>query len=203
MFNSLKGIITEKNTQRLCIETSGIEWELTCPDSSLEKLPNVGSEGRVFTYLQHTDNLMVLFGFASVSDRNLFLDLLKVDGIGPKGAVKIMSNISSSQLAEILETENIGALEKVPGVGKKTAAKMLLSLKGKLHLENVTSVNVKNNSPYSELIESLVQMGYEKQNVVQKVAEIASRLENDENFKNGTQAKKEEAILRVALVELI
>ena len=89
MFNSLSGIITGKFPQKLFIDTHGIEWDVTVPDSALDKLPDIGSEGRVFVWMQHTDNLMNLYGFASDRDRSLFFDLLKVDGIGPKGAVKI------------------------------------------------------------------------------------------------------------------
>lgn len=163
MFNSLNGIITGKFPQKLYIDTHGIEWDVTCPDSALEKLPDVGSEGRVFVWMQHTDNLMNLYGFASDRDRSLFFDLLKVDGIGPKGAVKIMNNISTDQMISILENGDLGLLEKVPGVGKKTAAKMLLQLKGKLSLESETSVTVKKtSSPFADVINALVDMGYDK-----------------------------------------
>src|SRR5574344_2990589 len=110
MFNSLTGTITGK-------------------------LPAVGETGRIYTWMQHTDVLMVLYGFASTSDRALFLDLLKVDGIGPKGALKIMSNVSPSELTAVLDSGNLAALEKIPGVGKKTAGKMLLQLKGKLTIQ--------------------------------------------------------------------
>ena len=72
MFNSLTGIITGKYPLRLTLETNGIEWDLTVPDSALDKLPAVGQTGRVFTWLQHTDMAMVLFGFASEDDRSLF-----------------------------------------------------------------------------------------------------------------------------------
>lgn len=143
MFNSLSGIITGKFPQKLYLDTHGIEWDVTCPDSALENLPDVGCEGRVYVWMQHTDNLMNLYGFASDRDRSLFFDLLKVDGIGPKGAVKIMNNISTDQMVAILENGDLGLLEKVPGVGKKTAAKMLLQLKGKLTLESNSSTGTK------------------------------------------------------------
>ena len=129
MFNSLTGTITEKTSQKLCIDTHGIEWEVNAPDTSIQSLPPVGQVGKVYTWLQHTDALMTLYGFASEGDRSLFFDLLKVDGIGPKGALKIMGSVSAPQLVRILDEGNLDALQKVPGVGKKTAAKMLLQLK--------------------------------------------------------------------------
>ncbi|WP_039924986.1 Holliday junction branch migration protein RuvA, partial [Treponema sp. JC4] len=134
MFNSITGIITGKFPKQLFLDNNGIEWDICVPDSNLELLPPVGNEAKVFTWLQHTENLMSLYGFASADERSVFLDLLKVDGVGPKGAVKIMSSVSSGRLNDVLERGDVEMLEKIPGVGKKTAAKMMLALKGKLKL---------------------------------------------------------------------
>ena len=204
MFNSLSGIITGKFPQKLYIDTHGIEWDVTCPDSALEKFPDVGSEGRVFVWMQHTDNLMNLYGFASDRDRSLFFDLLKVDGIGPKGAVKIMNNISTDQLVSILENGDLGLLEKVPGVGKKTAAKMLLQLKGKLTLESGTgsSPAKKAASPYADVISALVDMGYDKSKAADAVEKIVGQLSTDETCAKAGQSQKEDLIFRRAIVEL-
>ena len=90
MFNSLSGIITGKLPNTVYIDTHGIEWAVTVPGSTLDSLPPVGQNGKIYTYLVHTEDLMSLYGFASAEERQLFLDLLKVDGIGPKGAVKIL-----------------------------------------------------------------------------------------------------------------
>ena len=76
MFNSLTGIITAKFPKQVFIDTNGVEWDLCVPDSNLDMLPPVGSEARIFTWLQHTDQLMTLYGFASADERSLFLDLL-------------------------------------------------------------------------------------------------------------------------------
>nr|WP_318714821.1 Holliday junction branch migration protein RuvA [uncultured Treponema sp.] len=203
MFNSLSGIITGKFPQKLYLDTHGIEWDVTCPDSALENLPDVGCEGRVYVWMQHTDNLMNLYGFASDRDRSLFFDLLKVDGIGPKGAVKIMNNISTDQMVAILENGDLGLLEKVPGVGKKTAAKMLLQLKGKLTLESNTSTGTKkNSSPYADVISALVDMGYDKSKAADAVEKIVGQFSADETFAKAGQSQKEDLIFRSAIVEL-
>ena len=78
MFNSLSGIITGKSSQRLFLDTHGIEWDIAVPDSSLEKLPEIGKEGRVFVWMQHTDVLMSLFGFSSDEERSVFFELLRL-----------------------------------------------------------------------------------------------------------------------------
>ena len=153
MFNSISGIITGKFPKQLFLENNGIEWDICVPDSNLDLFGVVGSQAKVYTWLQHTDVSMALYGFATVEERSLFFDLLKVDGIGAKGALKIMSSVSSSRLTEVLEKGDIEMLEKIPGVGKKTAAKMMLALKGKLTF-NQSTVSVSKNvdSSYQDLI---------------------------------------------------
>lgn len=204
MFNSLTGIITGKLPKQLFLDTHGIEWDICVPDSNLELLPTVGSEAKVYTWLQHTDVLMTLYGFASAEERTLFLDLLKVDGVGPKGALKIMSSASSSRLTEILERGDVEMLEKIPGVGKKTAGKMMLQLKGKLTLSQTSNV-VRYEKPaaFADVIESLASMGYDKRLVEQKVAFLAEAISAaDPTFADKPQKEKEDIIFRRAIVEL-
>ena len=203
MFNSLTGTITGKFPQKVLLENNGIEWDITVPDSALERLPPVGQEGRIFTWLQHTDVSMTLFGFASESDRTLFFDLLKVDGIGPKGALKILSNTSTSQLIDILDKGDLGILEKVPGVGKKTAAKMMLQLKGKLTISDDTAPAPRaKTQAFADVVTALVSMGYERRMSEEKVADIARELSETKEFTSLSESAKEDAIFRRAVVEL-
>jgi Holliday junction DNA helicase RuvA len=115
---------------------------------------------------------MRLFGFADEIRRNTFLELLKVEGIGPKGALKIMGGIGQDDLERALESGDLARLEAVPGLGKKTAQKMLLALKGKLVHSSSVSPAV---SPYGDLVEALAEMGYEKR----VAAEALARAEAD------------------------
>ncbi|MCR5762781.1 MAG: Holliday junction branch migration protein RuvA [Treponema sp.] len=204
MFNSITGIIREKLPQKVYIETNGIEWDINIPESSLAKLPAPGNAAKVYVWLQHTDVLMTLYGFADTGDRSLFFELLKVDGVGPKGALKIMGSVSSSELIHILDDGNVELLQKVPGVGKKTAAKMLLQLKGKLTLDD-TSSRVKQNSdanPYADIINGLSDMGYDRHSVEDAIKKILSELETDEAFKNMNTRDKEQTLFQRALMEL-
>ena len=195
MFNSITGIITGKFPQKVFVETHGIEWDISVPDSALDKLPPVGQEAKVYTWMQHTDALMVLYGFAEENDRSLFFDLLKVDGIGPKAALKIMSNISTSDLARILESGDVDSLQKVPGVGKKTAAKMLLQLKGKLTLQqdDVSVPLRKANAPYDAIVTALAGMGYERRTAESAVASIWDKcMKEDASFAELSSVEKED-----------
>lgn len=203
MFNSLSGTITGKFPQKVFIDTHGIEWDITVPDTALDALPPVGSEAKVYVWMQHTESLMNLYGFASAQDRELFFDLLKVEGIGPKAAVKIMGNISFESLSGILDSGDVDALQKVPGVGKKTAAKMILQLKGKLTLpsENQT-VRSTESSNFADVISALVNMGYDRKDASLAVGAIEKRLSEDPDFASSSQQKKEELIFRHALVEM-
>ncbi len=204
MFNSITGIITGKISRQLLLDNNGIEFDICMPDSNLEMLPPVGSEAKVFTWMQHTDQLMALYGFATDDERSLFFDLLKVDGIGPKGAVKIMSSVSSGRLMEVLENGDLEMLEKIPGVGKKTAGKMMLALKGKLKFSgNAGSVmRTAVSSPFADVISSLAAMGYDKRLVEQKIALLLEEFNSDAGFASKNQKEKEDLIFRRAIVEL-
>ena len=204
MFNSLSGIITGKFPRQLFLDTNGIEWDICVPDSNLDMLGNLGSECRVYTWMQHTEQLMALYGFASNEERSVFLDLLKVDGLGPKGAVKIMSSVSSGRLMDVLEKGDLEMLEKIPGVGKKTAGKMMLTLKGKLKIseESGTAFRIPERKAYSDVIDSLASMGYDKKLVEQKITLLLEKLTNDSSFTEKSQKEKEDIIFRRAIVEL-
>ena len=179
MFNSLTGVVTGKFPQKLFIETNGIEWDVTVPDTSLEKIPSVGSKGRVFVWMQHTENLMSLFGFATENERALFFDLLKVDGIGPKGAVGILSALSANDLRLAVLADDDKAIAKAPGIGPKTAKKLILELKDKFHLEDaleeiaapvkMVSHGSEVNDAAMEAVQALTALGYSNSDALKAV----------------------------------
>ncbi|MBR1615379.1 MAG: Holliday junction branch migration protein RuvA [Treponema sp.] len=203
MFNSLNGTVTGKFPQKIFLDTNGIEWEIIVPDTALDKFPHVGEKAKAYVWLQHTDSAMTLFGFATKEDRELFFDLNKVDGIGPKSAVKIMSSISRDQLVSALDSGDLAVLSKIPGLGKKTAQKMLLTLKGHLTLDE-NSQTVRSSAPsgeFSDVMEALVGMGYDRKMVESAVAKIVGELSSDGSLDNLTQKEKEDTIFRRAILE--
>jgi Holliday junction DNA helicase RuvA len=209
MFNSITGVITAKLPQAVFIDTGGIEWEIAAPGNTLDALPHVGEKARVFTWLSHREDVMSLYGFASPEDRALFFDLLKVDGIGAKGALKILSAISPDQLERALEDEDITRLETVPGIGKKTAQKMMLALKGKLSLSSGKAApgQIAENplaEPWHDVIVGLSNMGYDRRNVETVIIRLAEQLTKDSlsDFTKQTKNVQEETLLRRAIVEL-
>ena len=187
--------------QTLHLDTGGIEWDIAVPDSGLDALPPVGSEARIFTWLLHREDAMKLFGFASAQERSLFLDLLKVDGVGAKGALKIMSGISPQQLTQALDSEDLAQLERLPGVGKKTAQKMMLALKGKLAFgENAAVKPTPANSRWQDLIQALTDMGYDRRDCEAVILRLEQELAAELQDKSPSQ--QEELLFRRAIVEL-
>ncbi|MBB6478830.1 Holliday junction branch migration protein RuvA [Spirochaeta isovalerica] len=196
MFNSIKGIVTAKGLDYIRLENYGIEWDIKTTTVSLSGFPGVDQEAKAFVYLHHKEDQMTLFGFSTVDERTLFLDLISVSGVGPKGALKILSGVSVSRFFEFLETEDVKSLSSLPGLGTKTAQKIILQLKGKLKLET-ESISAEEQS-HKEIIHSLVSMGFEKKQVTKAVAEI---LKNTE-VKKLSGEKQDQEIIRQAIIIL-
>jgi Holliday junction DNA helicase RuvA len=194
MFNSLRGTVTEKSGEAVFLATGGVEWEIVMPAIDIERLPDAGGECRVFTWLYHREDQMRLFGFADDVRRNTFLELLKVEGIGPRGAVKIMSGIGQEEFERALETDDIARLEATPGLGKKTAQKMLLALKGRLVRAPAARTPA---SPYGDLVEALAGMGYEKRAAADALERAAAALPA-----NLAPAEREKLLFKNAIVYL-
>lgn len=192
MFNSLVGTITEKRFDLLRVENGGVEWEFSVPARSADEFGAVGEKTRVYIYLLHREDQMRLFGFPSEAERAIFLELIKVDGIGPKQAVKILSGIAAQELSSALESENLARLQQVPGLGAKTAQKLVFALKGKLPGKTDTGVKGK----WEDVVRALTDMGYDRK----RVAEAVDRLAPEAGKSEGADAEQE--LFRRAIVEL-
>jgi Holliday junction DNA helicase RuvA len=190
MFNSIKGSVSAKSLESVFILCGDIEWDITMPANDIQTL-TLNSDCRVFTWLYHREDQMKLFGFSDERRRFTFLELLKVEGIGPKGAVKIMSGINQEDLELALENGDLTRLEAVPGLGKKTAQKMLLSLKGKLVQSDSKTAAT---TPYNDLVEALVNMGYDRKLAAQALSKADESIGNDI-----PQAEREKQLFKEAI----
>jgi Holliday junction DNA helicase RuvA len=194
MWNSLWGEITRKGLEQVFLQSGDLEWDIAMGRFSLEALPPVGGRARVYVWLQHTEDTMRLFGFASVTERALFLDLLKVSGVGPKLALKALSGIRHQDFVAALEAGDAGRLSKVPGVGLKTAQKIILALQGKLILEEMGPTA----TPAGEMVAALAEMGFDRR----QVASVVQELENDPSLVDLDAADRERRLFQLALVKL-
>ncbi|AAP96513.1 Holliday junction DNA helicase RuvA [[Haemophilus] ducreyi] len=131
MIGRLYGKIIEKQPPEMVIDVQGIGYEVLLPMTSFYHLPQVGEEATIFTHLVVREDAHLLFGFAQKQDRTLFRELIKTNGVGPKLALAILSAMSVVQFANAVENEELVKLTKIPGVGRKTAERLLVELKGK------------------------------------------------------------------------
>lgn len=177
MFNSISGTISFKGSQSIYICTGGIEWELFATAQSLKDFPPAGQETRAFVFLYHREDQMRLYGFSSREERSLFLDLLKVGGLGPKLAIKILSAITYSAFITALEKEDLNTLSSLPGLGKKTAQKVLLVLQGKLKKPDEPDRAADLNE---DIINALIGMGFDKKLSREAVITAGKELQSDE-----------------------
>jgi Holliday junction DNA helicase RuvA len=192
MYNSISGIFNGTKESLVYLETQGIEWELHCSTSTQGSLPPLGEQARLLAYLHHNDTVHQLFGFASEEERSLFLELIKVSGIGPKAALKILSGMRLPQLRAYLEAGDADALATIPGLGKKTAQKLILALKGRLSLDSDGSGG--GAGPDQDMIQSLVQMGFDKKSVEKTLGTLRQE--------NPSGSESEEWLFREAIVRL-
>ncbi|HOT61902.1 MAG TPA: Holliday junction branch migration protein RuvA [Treponemataceae bacterium] len=201
MFNSLSGTLTAKLPASLRLATSGIEWDIAVPSLSLDAFGPVGSEARVFTWLYHREDQMRLFGFASECERELFLDLMKVEGIGPKQALKILSSVPAGELEAALDSGDLARLQAAPGVGTKTAQKMILALKGKLTYAQAEGKGRGTRpSAHGDVVEALAGMGFDRKAACDAVDELASELASGGADRHTEAFEKE--LFRRAIVRL-
>jgi len=193
MINSLFGRITAKQDSLLCLQCGPVEWALHASQSTIAELPDVGAQCKVFTYVHHREDQLYMVAFSDEQQRQIFLDLISVGGIGPKQSLRILSGLPSALLVEAIKTDDVTTLSKVPGMGKKTAQKVILSLKGRLI--DLSEDDKKSDDKNYDIVEALVQMGYERQQVTQAVDQAASR----EGIEQMAEDKREAYLMREAI----
>jgi Holliday junction DNA helicase RuvA len=163
MIGSLRGRIASKTPPQLTVEVGGLGYELEAPMSTFFHLPAVGEEVRLLTHLVVREDAHVLYGFASEEERRLFRSLIKVSGVGPKIALALLSGISVAAFAECVQREDIAALTRVPGVGRKTAERLIVEMRDRLAAAGTagaTSPAAGGVTAESEAYDALVALGY-------------------------------------------
>ena len=132
MIGSLRGRIASKTPPQLTVDVGGLGYELEAPMSTFFHLPPVGEEVRLLTHLVVREDAHVLYGFGTEEERRLFRSLIKVSGVGPKIALALLSGISVAAFAECVQREDIAALTRIPGVGRKTAERLIVEMRDRL-----------------------------------------------------------------------
>lgn len=202
MISYIKGELTEVFEDTVVVETNGIGYNIRVPASVLDRLPSVGSSVRIYTYLYVKEDAMNLFGFLNRDDLSVFKLLLNVSGIGPKGALAILSTIGPDDLRFAVLSEDVKTISSAPGIGAKTAKRLIIELKDKLKLAEVFETALANKEKASsendvllarnEAVEALVALGYASAQAMKAVQQVENAEEKDS-----------EQILKEALKKLI
>jgi len=202
MFNRILGTLSGRSVDSLYVLTGGIEWDIAIPLRAANLFGPLGEQTEVFVWLHHYEDGMKLFGFPSEHERRLFLDLMKVDGIGPKQAIKILSGISPADLTAALEAGNLVALQKISGVGPKLAQKMVLALKGKLVELGVGGNGRAPSSPWDDVIAALADMGFDRKAAEATVRRLAGDIPSGADGAGAGKPEGERELFRRALLDL-
>ena len=197
MLSYIIGEVAEISADTVVVENNGIGFNIKTSAMTIDSLPPVGDMVRIYTYLHVREDAMQIFGFLSKDELEVFKLLLNVNGIGPKGALGILSAISTDDLRFAVLSDDVNLIKSCPGVGAKTAQKLILELKDKLRLEDAFEMAVNNNNKkntvqdntvivMNEAVEALVSLGYSSKDAIAAVKKV----ENIQN-KNSEQILKE------------
>ncbi len=164
MIASLKGIVLSKNPERIIVEVGGVGYHVSVPLCSLGDIPEPGEAIFVYTYTHVREDVLQLFGFLSEEERKVFVTLIGVNGIGPKLGLAILSGMPVQRFAEAVYNEDMPLLATIPGLGKKTAARLILELKGKLPSINIGGAYSSSRivGIAGDAVSALVNLGYKK-----------------------------------------
>jgi len=173
MIGRLSGVLLEKNPPQLLLDVQGVAYEVDVPMSTFYNLPNNGDRITLFTHLVVREDAHLLYGFGSEQERRAFRQLLKVNGIGAKIALAVLSGLSVGELAQAVTMQESGRLTKIPGIGKKTAERILLELRDKLGAELTHAVGVSRPAPVSsDILNALLALGYNDREAVGAVKQL-------------------------------
>ncbi len=189
MIGSIRGRLLEKNPPQILVETNGVGYEIDVPMSTLYNLPDIGAEVFLYTHYVVREDAELLFGFSTKAERSLFRLLIRISGIGPKIALSILSGISASILAQAVSLAEPGLLTRIPGVGKKTAERIVLELKGKIDtVVGSADSQTPTSGAKADIISALVSLGYSEREALQAVKGLAADVTVNDGIREALKA---------------
>ncbi len=183
MIARLKGVLIEKTPPTVVIDCNGIGYECEVPMSTFYNLPALGESVTLLTHLVVREDAHLLYGFGTDRERVTFRQLLKVNGIGAKSALSILSGLSVEDLIQAVALQETGLLTRVPGIGRKTAERLLLELKGKFSIEGLAASANAPKSAAADILNALVSLGYNEKEALLAVKKLAPEIGVSEGIK--------------------
>ncbi len=172
MIGRLSGILLEKTPPLVLIDCNGVGYEVEVPMSTFYNLPELGAKVSLLTHFVVREDAQLLYGFGSEQEKHTFRQLLKVNGIGAKSALSILSGVSIEELVQAVSMQEVGMLTRIPGIGKKTAERLLLELKDKFGAAGAASVGNQPKSAKHDVLNALIALGYNEREALQAVKQL-------------------------------
>ncbi|HHJ39012.1 MAG: Holliday junction ATP-dependent DNA helicase RuvA [Methylothermaceae bacteria B42] len=183
MIGFLRGVLSAKQPPSLLLDVGGVGYEVDAPMSTFYQLPDIGSQVMIFTHLIVREDAHALYGFASESERGLFRALIKVNGVGPRMALGILSGLSAEEFSRCIQQGDTASLQRLPGIGKKTAERLIIEMRDRLPQQNDAALPLASGAsvdPLAEAAEALEALGFkpaEAGRLLKKVADEADSVE--------------------------
>ncbi|MCX7821924.1 MAG: Holliday junction branch migration protein RuvA [Syntrophobacterales bacterium] len=179
MIAYLKGILANKAPSSIIVDVNGVGYDLAISLNTFYSLPDPGKEILVYTYTHLREDMLQLYGFKTMEEKRAFIDLISISGIGPRLAIAILSGIVPSELAQAVYEHNVKRLQKIPGVGKRTAERIILEMKHKMKIPETRFESeigdLTEESPYTIALTALTHLGYSL-NEAERALAVAKKL---------------------------
>ena len=187
MIGRLSGTLLEKNPPQLLIDCSGVGYEVSVPMSTFYNLPGLGEKVVLLTHLAVREDAHLLYGFGNAEEREVFRQLIKISGVGARTALSILSGMSVAELSSAVTLQESGRLTKIPGIGKKTAERLLLELKGKLGAD-IGAGGAQHGDASSDILNALLALGYSDKEAVLAMKQVPAGTGVSEGIKLALKA---------------
>jgi Holliday junction DNA helicase RuvA len=187
MIGFIRGVLAQKEPPHLLVDVNGVGYELEVPMSTVFRLPEIGTEVNLRTHLHVREDQQTLFGFGTEAERRLFRDLIRVSGVGAKLALTILSGISVEGFILCVQTEDKAALVRLPGIGRKTAERLILDMRDRVALSaggarDAAGLSDDHPSPHAEAFKALVTLGYKPGEVQKMLDGVSTRADTTEDI---------------------
>lgn len=171
MIGRLSGLLLDKNPAQLIVDCNGVGYEVSVPMSTFYHLPSTGERVTLLTHMVVREDAQLLYGFGTTQERELFRELIKISGIGARTALAILSGMSVNDLAQAVTMQEVGLLTRIPGIGKKTAERLLLELKGKLGTE-LGALPGADMGSGNDILSALLALGYSEKEALLAIKQV-------------------------------
>jgi len=187
MIGRITGTLIEKSPPVVCVDVNGVGYEIDVPMSTLYTLPDTGARVTLYTHLAIREDAHVLFGFASATERSAFRELIKVSGVGARTALAVLSGLSVAELTHAITLQETGRLTRVPGIGKKTAERLLLEMRGKLGADlGILTHSVPDHQ--TDIVNALLALGYSDKESAAALKKLPEGVEVSEGIRLALKA---------------